>query len=373
MPAKSYTILSINPGSTSTKIAVYDNDTLLFEKKMDHPAQSLAGFKRMADQLPMRRDALLKCLKEEKFPLQGLDAVAGRGGKLPPLRQGAYRVNADMVEFLINRPIDDHASNLGALIGHGIAEPLGIPAFIYDAVVVDQLEDVARLSGVPEITRRASCHVLNMRAVALKTAREMGRPLKDLNVITCHLGGGITASVIHDGRMIDVLTDEEGAYSPERAGGVPCRQLVNLCFSGEHTILSATKRMRGNGGLVAYLGTNSALEAEKMIQGGDEHARLIYSGMAYQTAKGIAGLASVVNGKVDVIVLTGALAHSKMVMDWIVERIRFIAPVRIWPGEDELEALASGVLRVLRGEEEAHEFVESELPKVAQTFVPDAS
>jgi len=373
MSHKPFHILSINPGSTSTKIAVFEDERQVFEKKLDHPAESLAGFKRMADQLPMRMEAVKAVLAQEKFDLKRLSAVAGRGGKLPPLRQGAYRVNPEMVEFLANRPIDDHASNLGALIGYGIAQPLGLPAYIYDAVVVDQLEDIARLSGVPEITRRASCHVLNMRAVALKTAREMERPLKDLNVITCHLGGGITAAVISGGRMIDVLTDEEGAYSPERAGGVPCRQLVNLCFTGGHDILSATKRMRGNGGLVAYLGTNSALEAERMIREGDEHAKLIYQGMAYQTAKGVAGLASVVRGKVDVIVLTGALAHSKMLMEWVVERIKFLAPVRIWPGEDELEALALGVLRVLRGEEKAHEFIEAELPKVAQTFVPDAS
>lgn len=373
MSHKPFHILSINPGSTSTKIAVFEGERQVFEKKLDHPAESLAGFKRMADQLPMRMEAVKAVLAQEKFDLSLLSAVAGRGGKLPPLRQGAYRVNPEMVEFLANRPIDDHASNLGALIGYGIAQPLNLPAYIYDAVVVDQLEDIARLSGVPEITRRASCHVLNMRAVALKTAREMERPLKDLNVITCHLGGGITAAVISGGRMIDVLTDEEGAYSPERAGGVPCRQLVNLCFTGGHDSLSATKRMRGNGGLVAYLGTNSALEAERMIREGDEHAKLVYQGMAYQTAKGIAGLASVVRGKVDVIVLTGALAHSRMLMEWVVERIKFLAPVRIWPGEDELEALALGVLRVLRGEEQAHEFVEAELPKVAQTFVPDAS
>jgi len=368
MPQKHYKILAVNPGSTSTKIALYENETLLFEDKIDHPAQSLAGFARMADQLPMRREAVMSRLKERNVALSDLDAVSGRGGKLPPLRQGAYQVNAEMVDFLTNRPIDDHASNLGAMIGFGIAAPLGLPAFIYDAVVVDQLEDIARLSGVPEITRRASCHVLNMREVARKTAMEIGRPLEELNVVTCHMGGGITASILRNGRMIDVLTDEEGAYSPERAGGVPCRQLVNQCFSGEHTVLSATRRMRGQGGLVAYLGTNSALEVEKRIADGDERAERIYEGMAYQTAKGVAGLASVVAGNVDVIVLTGALAHSKVLVNWIVERVRFIAPVRVWPGEDELEALALGALRVLRGEEPAHAFVESELPQIAPTL-----
>lgn len=368
MHNKKMRILAINPGSTSTKIAVFENETPLFTRKVDHSAESLSVFTRMADQLPMRHKALMACLDEEGFPLATLHAVAGRGGKLPPLLQGAYAVNLDMVEFLRERPIDDHASNLGALLGYAIAQPLNIQAYIYDAVVVDQLEDIARLSGLPEMTRRASCHVLNMRAVALKTAREMGRSLEEMNMVTCHLGGGITASVIHRGRMIDVLTDEEGAYSPERTGGLPCRQLASMCFSGVYDILSATKRLRGSGGLVAYLGTNSALEVEKRIHSGDSYAELIYRGMAYQTAKGIAGLASVVNGRIDAVVLTGALAHSRMLMDWLIERISFIAPVCIWPGEDELEALALGTLRVLRGDEQAHQFVEAELPKVAQTM-----
>jgi butyrate kinase len=353
-----YQILSINPGSTSTKLAVFGNDTLLFEKKVSHPVDSLAGFKRMADQLQMRYEAVIDCLRDERFDLATLDAVACRGGKLPPLRQGAYRVDDRMVDFLAHRPIDDHASNLGALIGHRIAQAAEIPAYIYDAVVVDELEPIARLSGMPDIQRRASCHVLNMRAVALKTAQELGRPLERLNLVTCHLGGGVSAAAMQGGRMIDVLTDEEGAYSPERAGGVPCRQLVNLCFAGKYTQHAVNRRLRGEGGLVAYLGTNSALEVEDMIRRGDERAALVYRGIAYQTAKGIAGLASVLAGKVDAIVLTGALAHSEMMMNCLVERISFIAPVRIWPGEDELQALALGILRVLRGEETAFEFAD---------------
>lgn len=356
MKEKPYTILSINPGSTSTRIAVYENEKELFQKKVEHDVQALGQFARMVDQLPMRKAAILACLKEASFPLETLSAIAARGGKLPPLKQGAYRVNADMVDFLTYRPIDDHASNIGALVAYDVAEPLHIPSYIYDAVVVDEMEDIARLTGDPELKRRASCHVLNMRAVALKTARKLGKTLKDLNVITCHMGGGISAAVIRNGRMIDVLTDEEGAFSPERAGGVPCRQLVDMCFSGRYTHLEATKRMRGKGGLIAYLGTSNALEVEARIKNGDEHARLIYEGMAYQAAKGIAGLASVLAGKVDVVVLTGALAHSKMVLDWLVPRIAFLGRIEVVPGEDELEALAAGVLRVLRGEETAHEF-----------------
>lgn len=351
-----FRVLSINPGSTSTKIAVYENDKEILRKTVNHNTEELSQFRAMVDQLPMRKEAIMACLQEESFPLASLSAVAGRGGKLPPLKRGAYKVTKDMVDFLTYRPIDDHASNLGAIIANSIAEPLGIPAFIYDAVVVDELEDVARYSGVPELTRRASCHVLNMRAVSMKVARKMGKRLEDLNIVVTHMGGGITASVISKGRMIDVLTDEEGAFSPERAGRVPCRQLVDLCFSGKHDQRSAIKRMRGNGGLIAYLGTNSALDVEARIRQGDKDAANVYYAMAYQTAKGIGELATVVNGAVDVIILTGAIAYSQLFTDWVTERVKFIAPIEIVAGENELEALAYGALRVLRGEESAREF-----------------
>ena len=357
MAKQTYKILSVNPGSTSTKIAVYENEKELFQKKVEHDAAELSHYQTMVDQFQMRKQAIMACLEEEKFALTDLSAVAGRGGKLPPLKQGAYLVNRDMIDFLTHRPIDDHASNLGALISYEIANLLNIPSYIYDAVVVDELEEIARFPGVPQMTRRASCHVLNMRAVAIKTAKEMNRKLQDLNIVVSHLGGGITATVISGGRMIDVLTDEEGAFSPERAGRVPCRQLVDLCFSGKYDRNSATKLMRGKGGLVAYLGTNKALEVENKIKNGDKNAELIYKAMAYQTAKGIGELATVVNGNVDVIILTGAVAHSKMMTDWITERVKFIAPVTIVAGENELEALAFGVLRVLKGEETAHEFI----------------
>jgi butyrate kinase len=352
MTELSYRILSINPGSTSTKIAVYENDREILRQTVNHSAEDLVPYKKMVDQLPMRREAIMACLQKEDFPLSSLSAIAGRGGKLPPLKRGAYKVTREMVDFLAHRPIDDHASNLGAIISLSIADPLGIPAFIYDAVVVDEMDDVARYVGVPEMTRRASCHVLNMRAVSMKVAQKLGKRLQDLNVVATHMGGGITASVIRRGRMIDVLTDEEGAFSPERIGRAPCRQLVDLCYSGTRDHKSTIKRMRGNGGLIAYLGTNSALDVEKRIRQGDEEAEKVYYAMAYQTAKGIGELATVVKGVVDVIVLTGAIAHSQLFTGWVRERVEFIAPVEIVPGENELEALALGALRVLRGEED---------------------
>ncbi|MBP2643179.1 MAG: buk2 2 [Firmicutes bacterium] len=360
MEEKTYQILSVNPGSTSTKIAVYQDETELFQKTVLHEANQLASYKSMVGQLEMRKTAILHCLEDAGYPLENLSAVASRGGKLPPLKRGAYRVNSAMVDFLTFRPIDEHASNLGAIIAFSIAEPLQIPSYIYDAVVVDEMEEVARLSGIPEITRRASCHVLNMRAVSLKIARKMGKDLSSLNVVACHMGGGISAAVISKGRMIDVITDEEGPYSPERAGRVPCRQLVNLCFSGKHDQNTAIRRMRGNGGLIAYLGTNNALEVEERIKRGDTFAEGIYYGMAYQVAKAIGELATVVSGQVDVIVLTGAIAYSKLFIGWVVNRVRYIAPVEIVPGENELEALAFGALRVLRGDEKAHEFIITE-------------
>ncbi|MBP2654307.1 MAG: buk2 2 [Firmicutes bacterium] len=360
MGENKYQILSINPGSTSTKLAVYQDETELFHRTVEHNAAELAEYKSMVDQLEMRKAAIMECLQQENFQIAGLSAVAGRGGKLPPLKRGAYRITKAMVDFLTYRPIDDHASNLGAIIADSIAAPLKIPAFIYDAVVVDELEDVARLSGVPELTRRASCHVLNMRAVSLKVAQKLGKSLADMNIVVAHMGGGITASVINSGKMIDVLTDEEGPFSPERAGRVPCRQLVNLCFSGTYDQKAAVRRMRGNGGLVAYLGTNNALEVEAKIKAGNKFAESVYYAMAYQVAKGIGELATVVNGKVDVIILTGAIANSQLFTSWVIDKVKYIAPVEIVPGENELEALAFGVLRVLKGEEEAHEFVAPE-------------
>jgi len=350
-------ILAINPGSTSTKIAVFEDETQVFECKIDHSAADLAPFDTIGDQFHMRKTAIVAALEAKNFVLSSLSAVAGRGGKLPPLKKGAYLINAEMIEFLRYRPIDQHASNLGALIAWDIAESLGIPSFIYDAVVVDEMDDIARLSGVPQLTRRASCHVLNMRAMAMKVMKGEGRQLDEANVIVCHMGGGITATVISKGRMIDVLTDEEGAFSPERAGRVPCRQLVDLCFSGSWDRGSATKLMRGVGGLVAYLGTNSAVDVEKRIDQGDAAAEFVYRAMAYQTAKGIGELATVVKGEVDQIILTGAIAWSKRMTEWVSERVRFIAPVKIVPGENELEALAAGTLRVLRGEEKPNTFV----------------
>lgn len=350
-----HTILSVNPGSTTTKIAVYRDETPLFAVTVEHRPEDVAG-KRIMEQFALRREALTRCLETHGLRPGDLSAVAARGGKLPPLRRGAYRVNALMVETLRTRPVDEHASNLGAVLAYDLAEPLGIPAYIYDAVVTDEMDEVARFSGVPELVRRASCHVLNMRAAARKYAERAGRPPNEIAVVVMHMGGGISGCALLHGRMIDVLSDEEGPFSPERAGRVPCRQLVDLCFSGRLDHAAAIRRMRGNGGLLAYLGTSSALETERRIAAGDAYAAHVYEAMAYQAAKGIGELATVLRGGPEAIILTGAIAHSRLFTRMIADRVRFIAPVEVIPGENEMEALALGVLRVLRGEEGCREF-----------------
>lgn len=355
---KQYSVLAINPGSTSTKIAVYKDRHLVLERKFQHDSATLAKFSRsLMDQAPMRRELLLQGLQEEGFDLATLDAVVGRGGKIPPCKQGGYLVDDAMVAYLRSRPVlDDHASNLGAILGQEIARPLGIPAYIYDGVTVDQMEDIARLAGLPEMKRHSSCHVLNMRAMARKVAEKCKRPLEEMNLIVCHMGGGITATVMVGGRMVDVVGDEEGPYSPERSGGLPVRQLSALILSGRMDQVALARRLRGQGGLAAYLATNNAQEVEHRIQEGDQQARMVYEGMAYQIAKTVVGLAAVVSGKVDGIVLTGALAYSTMLMSWLTQRVSFLGPVHVCPGENEMEALALGCLRVLTGEEEAHSF-----------------
>ncbi len=349
-------ILAINPGSTSTKIAVYEDEKEQFKINIDHSAAELAPYAKVADQYDMRKSAVLNVLREKNFDITTLDAIVARGGALPPLKGGAYRINEAMTKRLRFNPAAEHASNVAALIAYDLAGELGIPSYIYDAISADELTDIARLSGMPELPRASLCHVLNMRAVARKTAEKLQKRYEEMNLIVVHLGGGITASIHQQGRMVDLVSDDEGPFSPERAGGVPCRDFLDLCYAGKYDHGAMRKQLRGRGGLVGYLGTSSAIEVEAKIAAGDETARLVYEAMAYQVAKAIGSLATVVKGQVDAIVLTGGIAYSAMQMAWIADRVSFIAPVEIVPGENELESLALGTLRVLRGEEAAHEY-----------------
>ncbi|MBP2652812.1 MAG: butyrate kinase [Firmicutes bacterium] len=354
--SSTYKILAINPGSTSTKIAVFENEKELFRQNIEHSSAELAKYKSIAEQFDFRKDAVLAFLAANNVSVKDLSAVVARGGSLPPIKGGAYRINEELVDRLKYRPISEHASNVASLIAFEIASSVGIPSYIYDATVVDELDDIARITGMPIIKRASICHTLNMRAVARRYAAEHQKKYDDLNLIVTHLGGGITSSLHSQGRMIDIVSDDEGPFSPERAGMVHGRLLIDECYSGKYDYQTMSKMLRGKGGLVAYLGTNSALEVLERIKNGDKEAELVFQAMAYQIAKSIGELATVVQGKVEGIILTGGLAYSELLTNWIKKNVEFIAPVTIYPGENELESLALGGLRVLRGEEEAHEY-----------------
>ena len=356
---KPWRILVINPGSTSTKLAVFEDEKLLYGETMAHPHQQLAAFPRIPDQYAFRRDAVLAFLEKHAVQPGSLDAVVGRGGLLRPLESGTYRVNERMLhELRTPNKERDHVTNLGALIANEIAQPLGIPAFIVDPVCVDELEPLARISGLPEIERKSLSHVLSLKSAARRAARDLGRPYEELNLLVVHMGGGISVTAHRRGRMIDVnqALDGTGPFSPERAGGLPFGDVMRLCFSGKYTYDELFRRMTRQAGLLAHLGTNNAAEVEKRIAQGDDHARLIYEAMAYQIAKEIGLMATVLKGEVEAIVLTGGLAHSAMLVNWIRERVEWIAPLIVYPGEDEMLAMVQGALRVLRREEEAKEY-----------------
>lgn len=350
-----YKLLIINPGSTSTKIGVYEDETPIFVETIRHATEDIEKFNSVVDQFEFRKETILQVLKEKNFDIKDLNAIVGRGGLLKPIEGGTYKVNEKMLEDLRTEIRGQHASNLGALIANEIAKELNIPAFIVDPVVVDELEDLARISGIPEIERTSIFHALNQKAVAKRYAKENGKKYEEVNVIVAHLGGGVSVGAHRKGRIVDVnnALDGEGPFSPERSGGVPIGDLVKLCYSGKYTYEEMKKKITGKGGFVAYLGTNNALEVENAALAGEPKAKLMYEAMAYQTAKEIGACAAVLSGQVDAIIITGGIAYGKPMVDPIKERVSFIAPVVVYPGEDELLALAQGAIRVLAGEEEA--------------------
>lgn len=354
-----YKILAINPGSTSTKIALYEDEERIISDTINHPVEELGRYDRIIDQFQYRKDEILKYLDQKNIKPEELSAVVGRGGMLPPVEAGAYKINKKMLNRLKTNPVIEHAANLGALIAYEIAKPLRILSCIYDPVTVDQLEDIARITGIPEVKRVSFSHVLNSRATAMKAAEKLNKKYDNVNFVVAHIGGGISVAIHSQGRIIDMLADDEGPFAPERAGRIPGKELINICFSGEFDKKAVTRKMRGNAGLKAHLGTHDAMEVEKMIAKGDEKAKLIYEAMAYQVSKGIGELATVVKGKVDAIVLTGGIAYSKMMTSMIIERVEFIAPVMVMAGENEMEALAFGALRVLKGKEIARDYEEA--------------
>lgn len=351
---KKYRVLTINPGSTSTKIAIYEEEKCLFEEVIRHNKVDLSSFEDIYAQYDYRRELVEQALLKHGFSAADLNAVVGRGGALKPIQGGTYEVNDVMVDDLYHHVQTQHASNLGGLLARGIAEPHALPSFIVDPVCVDELDPIARISGWPEIPRRSLFHALNLKATARRAALDLGKDFADVTLVMGHLGGGISFAVQKNGRMIDVTNPMDGgAFSPERTGDIPLSPLVELCYSGRYTFQEMMRKMIGRGGLLAHLGTDDAREVERRMDAGDEQAALVYQAMAYQIAKEIAALATVVNGQFDAIILTGGLAYSSRLVEWIRQRVQFMGKVMVYPGEDELLALSQGALRVLHGEEKA--------------------
>lgn len=347
-------VLAINPGSTSTKVAVFREDACVNQKSLNHSMEELKKYERVADQFGFRTQAVRDWLKEENIDPKIFSAVVGRGGLLRSMPGGTYYVTDAMIEDLKVGIQGEHAANLGGMIAREIADSLDIPSFIVDPVAVDEFEEIARLSGMPEIPRRSLVHALNIKAVSRRVAQKLGKKLEDLNLITAHLGGGISIAPMKKGRIVDVNNaKEDGPFSPDRAGGVPAVGIINLCFSGKYNKEQAVKKTIGDAGLIAYLGTNDAREVERRIESKDKKAEMVFDAMCYQISKEIAAMATVLCGDVDAIILTGGLAYSGRLVRLVSDRVKFIAPIEVVPGEDEMFSLSQGALRVLRGEEKA--------------------
>lgn len=348
-----FKILSVNPGSTSTKFAVYEDERLVCLHTKRHTTEDLMPYNTITEQCEFRKIVILDRLKEDGIKMSELSAVVGRGGLVHPLESGVYEVNDQLIHDLKYATQGEHASNLGGIIAYEIAtEIINCRAFIADPVVVDEMQDIARISGLPAIPRRSMFHALNHKAVGRKYAALHGVPYEKLNLVVAHLGGGISVAAHRQGKVVDVNQglDGYGPFSPERAGTLDAGMLVHLCYSGNYTESEVKKMIVGNGGLVAHLGTNEVQVATRMIDDGDEHAKIVLQSMAYHVAKEIGTMFAVLKGDVDAIILTGGIAHSQFVVDFITKMVSPMAKVVIYPGEDEMEALAMSGLRVLRGE-----------------------
>ena len=355
-------ILVINPGSTSTKVAAFADAEERAASTVVHTPEELSAFASIADQAGMREESVRTFLREQSIPLDSLDAVVARGGLLRPVPGGLYRVNESMLADLRTARYGEHASNLGAIIAHSLATAAGCGAYVADPVVVDEMEDVARISGLPGIARRSIFHALNQKSVARQVAAEIGREYSECNLIVAHMGGGISVGVHQGGRVIDVnnALNGDGPFSPERAGGLPVGDVVDLCFSGRQTKEQVDRMITGQGGLVAYRGTNRLDELRSWAEGGDEGAQLLYEALAYQIAKEIAMHGATLRGEVDRIILTGGLAHDDALVGRIRERVSFLAPVAVVPGEREMQALAESYLAAAVGREQVKEYLNDE-------------
>lgn len=346
-------ILVINPGSTSTKVAVYQDRQQQWVESISHTQEELEPFPDIYSQMDFRADLVKKCCEEHGDQIDSFDAAVGRGGLLPPVHTGAYEVDEYMLDCLKNRPQLHHASNLGAPIAYAIAQEAGVKAYIYDAVAVDEMEEIYRITGLKDVFRIGRGHNLNMRAAVLNLCEQKGIDYKEHNIMSVHLGGGISVGMFEHGTLVDMISDDEGPFSPERAGGLPAFRVVDYCYDVIDNKADMMKELQRKGGLVAHFGTADSRQVEKLVMEGDAHAKLIYDAMILNIAKNIAKLSVDVYGKVDYIVLTGGIAFSKYVTEGIKERVGFIAPVEVVPGEKEMDSLAFGALRVLDGTETA--------------------
>lgn len=346
--------LIINPGSTSTKIGVFEDETLLFEETLRHSTEEISQYATIFDQKDFRKKIITDLLKEKNFDVNTLNMVVGRGGMLKPIPGGTYAVTDDLLEDLKVGVQGQHASNLGGILAREIADSIGVPSYIVDPVVVDELAPAARYSGMAEIPRGSIFHALNQKAVAKRYAAEIGKPYESLRLVVVHMGGGVSVGAHEDGKVVDVFSafDGDGAFSPERAGGVPCGALVKLCFSGKYTEKEIYSKLIGKGGFNAYCGTNDMRDVEKMVQDGDKKAEEVREAFITQVAKDMGAMACVLKGKVDQIIVTGGIAYDKVVVAGLKEKAGWIAPMTVYPGEDELLALVQGGLRIMRGEEE---------------------
>ena len=345
-------ILVINPGSTSTKVSLFRGSENVIQENINHSTEEISKYEKIYDQLNMRKDTILEWINKVGYSTSQLISVVGRGGLLRSMPGGTYKVTEKMIDDLKIGIQGEHASNLGGLIAKSIADIENIESYIVDPVAVDEFEDVARISGMPEIERRSLGHALNIKAVGRRVAQSLGKNFDEINMIVAHLGGGISVAPLKNGKSIDYNNaNEMGPFSPERTGGLPVGDLVKLCFSGKYTEKEIKAKIKGNGGLSAYLGTNDARKVMKMIESGDNNAELIFNAMAYQIGKEIGAMSTVLNGDVEAIVITGGLAYSEYLTNYIKNMISFIAPVYIEPGEDEMRALNEGALRVINKEE----------------------
>jgi butyrate kinase len=354
----SHWILTINPGSTSTKIGLHESTDLVFSDTIAHDTEKLSSFSKISDQYDFRKNEVLKNLQEHHVDLKKLSIVMGRGGILRPLESGVYEVNASMINDLTLCVFEEHASNLGALIAKEIADISGCKAYIADPVVVDEMDEIAKITGLPEVKKTSKFHALNQKAVARRASGDLHLVYEESNYIIAHLGGGISIGAHKKGRVVD-LNDAlygDGPFSPERAGKLPTGSVIKMCFTQGTDVHTLKKRLVGGGGLVAHFGTNDARIIEERILKNDSQAKLVYHAMAYQIAKEIGAMSTVLKGQVDAILITGGVAHSQMLTDWILEMTSFIAPIYIYPGEDELLALAQAGYALLTGQIIAKEY-----------------